>query len=244
MLAHAIVGSPLWRVDVEKQRANSDAIAESVEASASEALFDAKRREALALLGFDPECPTVTNGYAGDHGLPGLFLHLTGLSDETVIAVLAIVMGETLAAGSAMVELLGALLNIDMASVWQATSTGWIVSRWNCSIACLAARSAATALFQFRAMLRLRCDACAVVGTDTSPEMMDKARMTSRREEVKGCIAVSLPVRVMVRPDAGVPAPRWAVQRHAGRWDYIPILDHRNPPGACRNAGNLHHKHK
>lgn len=120
MLAHAIVGSPLWRVDVEKQRANSDAIAESVEASASEALFDAKRREALALLGFDPECPTVTNGYAGDHGLPGLFLHLTGLSDETVIAVLAIVMGETLAAGSAMVELLGALLNIDMASVWQA----------------------------------------------------------------------------------------------------------------------------
>lgn len=120
MLAHAIVGSPLWRVDVEKQRANSDPIAESVEASASEAVFDAKRREVLALLGFDADTPTVTGGHAGDHGLPGLFVHLTGLSDETVTAVLAIVMGETLAAGSAMVELLGALLNVDMASVWQA----------------------------------------------------------------------------------------------------------------------------
>lgn len=120
MLAHAIVGSPLWRVDMEKQRTSMDAIAESVEASASEAVFDAKRREVLRLLSFDSECPTVTNGYAGDHGLPGLFLHLTGLSDETVIAVLAIVMGETLVAGSAMVELLGVLLNIDMASVWQA----------------------------------------------------------------------------------------------------------------------------
>ncbi|QNG47745.1 ParB/RepB/Spo0J family partition protein [Sphingobium yanoikuyae] len=120
MLAHAIVGSSLWRVDVEKQRANTDAIAESVETSASEAAFDVKRREVLALLGLDADTPTVTNGYAGDHGLPGLFVHLTGVSDEAVMAVLAIVMGETLAAGSAMVELLGALLNIDMASVWQA----------------------------------------------------------------------------------------------------------------------------
>jgi ParB family chromosome partitioning protein len=120
MLAHAIVGSPLWRVDVEKQRANSDAIAESVEASSSEAVFDAKRREVLALLGFDPDAPTVTGGYAGDGGLPGLFLHLLGLPDEAVLSVIAVVMGETLAAGSAMVELLGALLKVDVATVWQA----------------------------------------------------------------------------------------------------------------------------
>jgi ParB family chromosome partitioning protein len=120
MLAHAIVGSPLWRVDVEKQRANTDAIAESVETSASEAMFDARRREVLSLLGFDPDAPTVTGGYAGDHGLPGLFNHLMGLPDETVMSVLAVVMGETLAAGSAMVELLGTLLKVDMAAVWQA----------------------------------------------------------------------------------------------------------------------------
>ncbi|EZP84335.1 ParB-like protein [Novosphingobium resinovorum] len=120
MLAHAIVGSPLWRADVEKQRANTDAIAESVEASASEAIFDAGRRAVLDLLGFDPETPTVTGGYAGDHGLPGLFNRLLGLSDEAVMSVLTVVMGETLAAGSAMVELLGVLLKVDMATVWQA----------------------------------------------------------------------------------------------------------------------------
>lgn len=120
MLAHAIVGSPLWRIDVEKQRANSDMIAESVEASTSEAMFDAKRREVLGLLGFDPDTPTVTGGYAGDDGLPGLFLHLLGLPDEAVLAILSVVMGETLAAGSAMVEFLGVLLKVDMAKVWQA----------------------------------------------------------------------------------------------------------------------------
>lgn len=120
MVAHAIVGSPLWRIDVERQRAHNDAIAESVETSASEATFDARRRAVLAVLSFDPETPTVADGYAGDNGLSGLFLHLMTLPDDAVLDVLAIVMGETLAAGSEMIELLGGLLKVDMASVWQA----------------------------------------------------------------------------------------------------------------------------
>ncbi|OHD00449.1 MAG: chromosome partitioning protein ParB [Sphingomonadales bacterium RIFCSPLOWO2_12_FULL_63_15] len=120
MVAHAIVGSPMWRVDVEKQRANTDAIAESVEVCVSEAMFDAGRREVLALLGFDTETPTVTGGYGGDDGMSGLFVHLQKLPDEAVLSILAIVMGETLTAGSAIVELVGALLTVDMAAVWQA----------------------------------------------------------------------------------------------------------------------------
>src|SRR3546814_7067743 len=63
MVAHAIVGSHLWRVDVEKQRAASDAIAESVAVSESEATFDTKSREVLALFGFDPGTLTVVGGY-------------------------------------------------------------------------------------------------------------------------------------------------------------------------------------
>ena len=120
MVAHAIVGSSLWRIDVERQRAHNDAIAESVENSASEATFDAKRRAVLAMLGFDPETPTVVDGYSGDHGLPGLFLHLMTLTDDAVLDALTIVMGETLAAGSEMIELLGMQLGVDMAPVWQA----------------------------------------------------------------------------------------------------------------------------
>ncbi len=120
MVAHAIVGSSLWRIDVERQRAQNDAIAESVESSASEALFDSRRRAVLALLDFDADTPTVTNGYAGDHGLPGLFRQLMTLTDDAVLDILSIVMCETLEAGSATVELLGAMLNVDMAKAWQA----------------------------------------------------------------------------------------------------------------------------
>lgn len=120
MVAHAIVGSPLWRIDVERQRAHNDAIAESVETCAPEATFDAKRRAVLAMLAFDPDTPTVVDGYCGDHGLCGLFLRLMTLPDEAVLDVLAILMGETLAVGSEIVELLGVQLGVDMAPVWQA----------------------------------------------------------------------------------------------------------------------------
>ena len=119
MVAHAIVGSPLWRVDVERQRAASDAIAESVEVSASDATFDAKRREVLAVLGFDPETPTVVGGYDGDHGIVGLFVRLAALSDEAVMGILPVVMGETLAVASTEVDMLGQHLGTDMKNCWQ-----------------------------------------------------------------------------------------------------------------------------
>ncbi|MDQ0251326.1 ParB family chromosome partitioning protein [Sphingomonas kyeonggiensis] len=119
MVAHAIVGSSLWNVRIEDQRASSDAIAESVENCASEARFDEKRGAVLALLGFDPEGPTVTRGYEGEHGIAGLFVRLLQLPDPALLDVAAIVMGETLEAGSALIEVLGPLLGTDMAKVWQ-----------------------------------------------------------------------------------------------------------------------------
>lgn len=119
MVAYAIVGSPLWRVDVERQRAASDAIAESVEVSASEAAFDAKRREVLTALGFDLETPTVVGGFDGDHSIAGLFVRLAVTSDDAVMSILPIVMGETLAVGSAEVDMLGQLLGTDMRTSWQ-----------------------------------------------------------------------------------------------------------------------------
>lgn len=119
MVAHAIAGSPLWRVDIERQRAASDAIAESVEVSASAAAFDAKLREVLTTLGFDPETPTLVGGYDGDYGVAGLFTRLLAISDEAVTSILPVVMGETLAVGSAEVDMLGQLLGTDMRTSWQ-----------------------------------------------------------------------------------------------------------------------------
>lgn len=120
MVAHAITGSPLWSVRVEPQRAASDAIAESVENSVSEAAFDEKRRAVLAVLGFDPDTLTVTGGYDGEQGLSGLLARLLDRPDRAVCDILAIVMGETLAVGSPLIETLGTLLAVDMAKVWQA----------------------------------------------------------------------------------------------------------------------------
>ncbi|MDG2535270.1 ParB N-terminal domain-containing protein [Sphingomonas sp. HITSZ_GF] len=119
MVAHAIAGSPLWRVDVEPQQARSDAIAESVETCRGETFFDAKRRRMLAVLGFDPEAPTIRGGHGG-HGVVGVFLTLLDLPDAKVMDVIAVLMGETLAAGSAAVEAVGSELGVRMAEWWQA----------------------------------------------------------------------------------------------------------------------------
>lgn len=117
-VAHMIAGSPLWNVRVEPQRAASDVVIESVEVSASEAAFDEKRRAIIALLGFDPETPTITDG--DPDGATALLPKLLKLDDGQVLAILAIVVGETLDARSDMVDALGIHLAVDMAPVWQA----------------------------------------------------------------------------------------------------------------------------
>ncbi|MBS86343.1 MAG: chromosome partitioning protein ParB [Sphingobium sp.] len=115
-VAHMIAGSPLWTIRTEPQRA-ADAIAESVENSMSEAQFDAERRRLLALLAFDPDTPTITGG---SDGLTSLYAKLCTLDDASVMAVMSVVMGETLDARSDLVDALGMQLGIDMAQVWQA----------------------------------------------------------------------------------------------------------------------------
>jgi len=120
MAAHAIVGSPLWNVRPEPQLCRTDAVRESVETCKGEADFDTMRRRVLDMLGFSSEEPTVTGGNSDAYGLVGVFLHLLDLSDEAVMPVVAIVMGETLAVGSAAVEAVGTTLGVDMAHYWQA----------------------------------------------------------------------------------------------------------------------------
>lgn len=119
MVAHAIAGSPLWRVEAEPQQARSDAIAESVETCRGETVFDAKRRRMLAVLGFDPEASTIRGGHGG-HGVVGVFLALLDLPDVKLMDVIAVLMGETLAAESAAVEAVGSELGVRMAEWWQA----------------------------------------------------------------------------------------------------------------------------
>ncbi|WP_374140303.1 ParB/RepB/Spo0J family partition protein [Sphingomonas sp.] len=120
MVAHAICGSPLWRVDVQSQRSRNDAIAESIETSVAEARFDERRRAVLAVLGFDPDEPSVTLGHDPRNGTSGLFLRLLELPDAVVMEVLGVVMAETLASGTGLIETIGLHLGVKMADYWVA----------------------------------------------------------------------------------------------------------------------------
>ncbi|WP_416462495.1 ParB/RepB/Spo0J family partition protein [Sphingomonas sp. VDB2] len=120
MVAHAIGGSHLWRVTPEPQSTRNDEVRDSLDNSQAEADFDERRRAMLAVLGFSPEEPTVTGGNGDDYGVVGIFHRLLDLPDAVVMEVIAIVMGETLASGSAAVEAVGMEIGVDMARCWQA----------------------------------------------------------------------------------------------------------------------------
>jgi len=116
LVAHAVAGSPLWRVAPDARRAGSDTVAQSAEASPAEARFLAKRKAACALLGADPEHDLV--GQRREGGAAGVFAKLLSLPDADVLAVAAVVIGETVAAGSAEVETAGTFLKVDVGAVW------------------------------------------------------------------------------------------------------------------------------
>ena len=117
MVAHVLSGSSLWRVDRQSQTSRTDSITESVESCLSEGSTDFFRREALAILGMDEEESTVTGG---DRDIERVFLKLLGLADKEVLAILAVAMAETLQSATPLIELLGSILDVDMAQCWEA----------------------------------------------------------------------------------------------------------------------------
>ncbi|WEK43268.1 MAG: ParB/RepB/Spo0J family partition protein [Candidatus Sphingomonas colombiensis] len=120
MVAHAIGGSHLWRVSPEPQTSRNDAVRESIETCRGETVFDERRRAILAVLGFSPEEPTVTGGNGDDDWVAAIFLRLIDLPDAIIMEIIAVVIGETLASGSAAVTAVGVEIGIDMADWWHA----------------------------------------------------------------------------------------------------------------------------
>ena len=120
MVAHAICGSPLWGVRVQDQRSRNEAITESVEGSVAEARFDERRRAVLAVLNFDPDEASITLGHEPRNGVSGLFQRLLELPDAVVMEVLGVVMAETLASGTCLIETIGLHLGVKMADYWVA----------------------------------------------------------------------------------------------------------------------------
>ena len=120
MVAHAICGSPLWKVDVQNQRNRNEAVTQSIETSVAEAQFDERRRAILEVLGFDAEAPSVVTSSGYFQTLDTVFARLLELPDPVVMEIMAVAMAETLAAGSELIETLGVHLKVDMADYWVA----------------------------------------------------------------------------------------------------------------------------
>lgn len=126
LAAHVIASADHFRVDVQSYDCAKEEVQESVETCASEAMFEERRRAVLAVLNLDPESLTVAGrGYGGGRQFAPLFARLLELPDPVVLEIIAIVMGETLAAGSEALDMIGVHLGIDMAKVWTPDPAFW-----------------------------------------------------------------------------------------------------------------------
>lgn len=125
MVENAIIGSPLWTVRREPQTSRNDATTESLENCRAEAVFDERRRPVLAVLDMPPDQPHLIGNWSGfgngdEHDLSQLFLKLLELPDALIMEIVVVAMGETLAAGSAIIEAVGLHIGTDMADWWSA----------------------------------------------------------------------------------------------------------------------------
>jgi len=117
-VAHLVTRSDNWRLDVEQQRTRKEATAESLAASAGEVKFAAHRAKAKALIGQDDQDGSLVAENAFPADPCETFARLLALSDEEVLHVLAVAMGETLQAGSPAVEAAAHVTDTDFAALW------------------------------------------------------------------------------------------------------------------------------
>jgi len=113
LLAHAISGSHLFRVSADPVHAANEAIGASVAASAAAGVFALRQQAARVVLGFEDE---GTIAGAGEGGTAAIFVRLLALDDAQILAILALVMAESMASGSAVVEAAGHHLGLGSAA--------------------------------------------------------------------------------------------------------------------------------
>ncbi|MBL4642845.1 MAG: ParB/RepB/Spo0J family partition protein [Flavobacteriaceae bacterium] len=121
-VAQMIAGSSLWSIKADAQKANTEVISHSLETNNAEDKFDDQRQVVRDLLG----CGKDTNDtlvqrkedWKNCHDLYEVFAKLIALTDEQVTTIITFVVAETLPNGSAMVEVLGEMLCVDMMESW------------------------------------------------------------------------------------------------------------------------------
>jgi len=129
VIAHLIIGSALWRVDTEDQRTRKEKTAQSLAASEGGHRFAEARIGACALLGFDNAERGLIRRNGDEWALARVFKRLLDLDDDAVLSILAVAMGETLLAGTSLVEMLTYAIPVDMDALWQPDDAFFVLLR-------------------------------------------------------------------------------------------------------------------
>jgi ParB family chromosome partitioning protein len=133
MIAHAVAASGNWNVKPDSRRADSTAIAESVEASEARKLFVAEAKAIAKLLApafkfgdaedEEDDAAVTGRGYQDDELTTRVFARLLKLKDVDVARIGAFVMAETLASGSGVVDAFGLHAKVETRAHWTPDQT-------------------------------------------------------------------------------------------------------------------------
>ncbi len=122
-VAQVIAGAELWQIHADPQKANSDAIKQSLTTNKAEDKFANERDIICKLLaGLIDDNATIVpakKDWQRHNDLYGIFAKLIELDDENVTRIMTFVIAETLPCGSATVEILGNLLSVEATDDWQ-----------------------------------------------------------------------------------------------------------------------------
>ncbi|MBX9591758.1 MAG: ParB/RepB/Spo0J family partition protein [Hyphomonadaceae bacterium] len=123
MLAHVIGGGRRWKVEPETQRPETPAVGEALAALPSQSAFARKRAKAAKLLRDDMDAAALVAHDGSGARTAAMFARLLDMTDAQIMQVLAVVMAETLAAGTDLIDTLGARLGVDCLRHWQPDNT-------------------------------------------------------------------------------------------------------------------------
>lgn len=123
ILAHVIGGGRWWQVAPEPQRPATTLIGDAIAALPSEAAFKQRRLDAAEQLGISGSDAVMVDRQGDGARTAELFARLCELSDTDVMHILAVVMAETLAAGTTLIDTLGETLQVDIGLHWTPDDT-------------------------------------------------------------------------------------------------------------------------
>lgn len=146
LVAHAVASSGNWQVKPDPQRTRSNDIRASVEQSPAQAAFAAEREAISALLALPGDSAESAHSGSGDQRTAAVFARLLTLSDADVLRIAAFAVADSLAAGSAAVELAGVHLKADPRDAWKPDATFFELIRERATVNAMLAEVAGEAV--------------------------------------------------------------------------------------------------